>query len=494
MRPTTALPPTRFDPHELRGAIAPGKRADLLVLNDLTFATAPHRVYAAGALVAQDGTFVGEVAPETAEVAALADELRASVKLPKLSLDVFDYAFKPGEAVIDVIPGMAITGMARPESAEDYPDIVLILSESFYDFDLVTDLQADTDIMPVTKNLPNSVYGHTISPHVGGGTNSTEYEMLTSNSLILMPSITPFNWLNLYNANSVVSYLKGLGYSTMAAHPYTNSNYRRDSAWLALGFDETHFQSDFTTQETYGDRPYQTDSATYRDWETMYEAMPEDKPRFSFLVSIQSHGDYDMNDASLDIVHAATDYGDYDALMDEYLSCIKMTDAAVQELCDYFTAQYEKTGRKVIVAMAGDHAPSFVAHVADPSFAEADNELQILERSTPFFIWANYPLEHTAAATSTIDPLNRMDMVMLTPTLLQQAGLPLSDYYEYLLEMKHNTPVVTAANDYMKVDGSTAEYGADPALDEWAKGYLMLEYNNIGAHAKRDQSIFDPAE
>lgn len=56
---------------------------------------------------------------------------------------------------------------------------------------------------------------------------------------------------------------------------------------------------------------------------------------------------------------------------------------------------------------------------------------------------------------------------MLTPTLLQQAGLPLSDYYEYLLEMKHNTPVVTAANDYMKVDGTTAEYGADP---RWTSG------------------------
>ncbi len=105
------------DPHELRGAIAPGKRADLLLLDDLTFAKAPHRVYAAGALVAQDGTFVGEIAPEMAEV-ALADELRASVKLPKLSLDVFDYAFKPGEAVIDVVPGKTITGMARPESAD----------------------------------------------------------------------------------------------------------------------------------------------------------------------------------------------------------------------------------------------------------------------------------------------------------------------------------------------------------------------------------------
>lgn len=386
------------------------------------------------------------------------------------------------------------TGPATAETAQDYPDVVLILSESFYDFDLVTDLQADTDIMSVTKNLPNSVYGHTISPHVGGGTNSTEYEMLTSNSLILMPSITPFNWLNLYNANSVVSYLKGLGYSTMAAHPYTNSNYRRDSAWLALGFDETHFEDDFPTQDRYGDRPYQTDSATYKDWEKLYEAMPEDKPRFSFLVSIQSHGDYDMNDASLDIVHAATDYGEYDELMDEYLSCIKMTDAAVQELCDYFTAQYEKTGRKVIVAMAGDHAPSFVTHVADPSFAAAGNDLELLQRSTPFFIWANYPLEHTDAAVSTTDPLNRMDMVMLTPTLLQQAGLPLSDYYKYLLEMKQNTPVVTAANDYMKADGTTAVYGVDPALDAWVKGYLNLEYNNIGAHAKRDQSIFTPAD
>ena len=93
-----------------------------------------------------------------------------------------------------------------------------------------------------------------------------------------------------------------------------------------------------------------------------------------------------------------------------------------------------------------------------------------------------------------LDRFVAKSLPLLPPTLLQQAGLPLSDYYEYLLEMKHNTPVVTAANDYMKVDGSTAEYGADPALDEWAKGYLMLEYNNIGAHAKRDQSIFDPAE
>mgnify|MGYP000532585827 CR=1 FL=1 len=70
--------------------------------------------------------------------------------------------------------------------------------------------------------------------------------------------------------------------------------------------------------------------------------MPEDQPRFVFLVSIQSHGDYDMNPPEEDIVHAATDYGEYDSIMDEYLSNIYMTDRAFGELTEYLTEQYEK--------------------------------------------------------------------------------------------------------------------------------------------------------
>lgn len=372
--------------------------------------------------------------------------------------------------------------------AQDYPDIILILSESLYDFSLVTDLQADQNIFEVTKNLPNSIYGHTVSPHVGGGTNSTEYEMLTSNSLMLMPSITPFNWLNLHGANSLVTTLEDLGYATLAAHPYTKSNYRRESSWLALGFDETHFIEDFPTDETYGARPYQTDSATYRDFAALYEAMPSDRPRFGFLVSIQSHGDYAVNDPSLDLVHAGTDYGEYDSVMDEYLSCMLLTDRAFGELTDYFTDLYADTGRRVIVAMAGDHAPSFVDHVADKSIA-ATNDLQILERSTPYLIWANYPLAD-AGQTNPADPLNRMDMCLLGPTLLQQAGVPLTDYNRYLLAMKQVAPVVTAGNDYMAADGTTHLYGENADNDAWVHGYFYLEYNNIGAKAQRNQTMF----
>ena len=384
------------------------------------------------------------------------------------------------------------TPAVQTVSEQEYPDVVLILSESLYDFDLVTDTGADQDVLSVIKNTPNSIYGHTVSPHVGGGTNSSEYEMLTSNSMMLMPSITPFNWLNLYNANSVVSYLEDLGYATLAAHPYTNSNYRRNSAWLNLGFDEVYFEDSFPTKETYGNRPYQTDSATYRDFETLYEAMPADQPRFTFLVSIQSHGDYNMNDAELDLVHAATDYGEYDDLMDEYLSCIYLTDQAFGELTEYFTNLYEETGRKVIVALAGDHAPSFVTHVSDASVAP-ENDLQILQRSTPYVIWANYPLEN-AGETSANDPYNRIDMCMLAPVLAEQAGLPLTPYYSYMLAMREDVTVFTAGNDFMDASGVTHTYGENAAMDEWVHGYFALEYNNIGTHAHRNQALFTVPE
>jgi len=114
------------DPRERRGAIAPGKRADLLVLDDLSFKRAPYRVFAAGALVAEDGRFVGEIESANEDVQRLEQRLLASVALPELDRAVFDYAFEPGEAVIDVIPGNAINRIARPETADGLRRIMLI--------------------------------------------------------------------------------------------------------------------------------------------------------------------------------------------------------------------------------------------------------------------------------------------------------------------------------------------------------------------------------
>ena len=108
------------------GAVAPGKRADLLVLDDLSFSTAPYQVYAAGKLVAENGVFVGEIAPASDEVRKLEERLRGSVRLPELTEKTFSFDFAPGQAVIDIVPGLAITGEARPDSAEGLRRICLV--------------------------------------------------------------------------------------------------------------------------------------------------------------------------------------------------------------------------------------------------------------------------------------------------------------------------------------------------------------------------------
>ncbi len=79
---------------------------------------------------------------------------------------------------------------------------------------------------------------------------------------------------------------------------------------------------------------------------------------------------------------------------------------------------------------------------------------------------------------------------LLAPTLVENAGLPLTPYYQYLLALKQVAPVVTAANDYMDADGVTHTYGENAELDAWVHGYFYLEYNNIGAKATSQQNLF----
>ena len=108
-------------------------------------------------------------------------------------------------------------------------------------------------------------------------------------------------------------------------------------------------------------------------------------------------------------------------------------------------------------------------------------------------IWANYPLEN-AGETSANDPYNRIDMCMLAPVLAEQAGLPLTPYYSYMLAMREDVTVFTAGNDFMDASGVTHTYGENAAMDEWVHGYFALEYNNIGTHAHRNQALFTVPE
>lgn len=358
------------------------------------------------------------------------------------------------------------------------PDVILILNETFFDLRQVADIQTDAPYLDGIYGLDNLLSGYGLSPNAGGGTNDSEYELLSSNSLYLMPGITPFVTLDLENAKSIATHLVALGYDAAAAHSGVSSNYSRSYAYPALQFGTVQFIQDFQNLSTFAGRAYATDESVYENLIRWYEEAPEDRPRFQYLLTIQNHGDYDVLPEEMDTVHVQDDFGYYTESINEYLTQIKQSDEAFVELTRYFS----QVERPVILCMVGDHAPSFANAIASESLSDKERNLAL--RKVPLLIWANFPLEE--------QDLGTMSMNYVVPTLLDIAGIQLSPYYSYLLQMKEQVPILTSYGDYYDAQGNRYTYDTDAGqpYEELVDNYFYLEYENI--KKERHQELFQP--
>ena len=364
------------------------------------------------------------------------------------------------------------------KTENETPDIIFILNETLYDVNTIMDIETDIDYMPNIRNMPNAIKGNVIVPGLGGGTNRSEFEFLTGNSNQLTQGITPFNSLNFNNSNTVVSHLEKLGYKTWSAHPAEGMNYSRQRAYPAMGFDEVRFTEDFTEKDFYGKRPYLTDKMAYKKLLEDYEKMGEE-PRFMYLLTIQNHGNWDILDEEDYLVRTKTDLGENTNDMNEFLSCMYLSDMAFKELTD----KLSNTDRKVIVCMAGDHCPSFLS---DMLADENSEEMSLKKRATPFVIWANFPLEKTEE--------KEISLNFILPLALKTADVTLSPYYSYMVSLMEEVPVTTAFNVYVDKEGNSHSYGDKNEYFDLVNNYLYLEYNNIGSKAERKQVFFEPTE
>lgn len=358
------------------------------------------------------------------------------------------------------------------------PDVILILNETFFDLRQVADIHADQEFLHYWDTMPNAVKGYAVAPIDGGGTNCSEYELLTGNSLQLMPGITPFYVLDLENANSIASHLGKLGYETLAAHSESENSYNRLQSYPKLGFQNVRFDLDFKNKEYYGNRQYyETDESVYQNLIQWYEEMPEDKPRFLYLLTIQNHGDWNINDSSDDIIHVSNDFGDSTEKVNEYLSCIKQSDEAFKRLTDYFSS----VDRDVVICMVGDHSPYLAGAIMKEGFSEAEKSLRL--RGTPFMIWSNRELE--GADTGYIS-LNYLPSI-----ILDVAGIPSMPYYKYMGQLREKLPVVSSYGKYFDSDGNEYDYEEETMYTSAVQDYFYLEFNNLMKNL-RNQELFDP--
>lgn len=351
------------------------------------------------------------------------------------------------------------------EESNDFPDIILILNETLCDLNVYSEISESGEIFAELENISGLMSGYSVSSLIGGGTNNSEYELLTSNSMAIFNTSAPFISLNMKNSNSIVSYLKKLGYTTIAMHCGAPQNYARNSVFAEMGFDNIFLGKDaFKYHSLNGNREW-LDSDNYKDMIEIYEE-GDNTPRFLYLLTYQNHGGYEQNDASCDTVKVASDLGNMTDDVNEYLMSVQKSVTAFIDLIEY----YENQDREAIILMVGDHAPAFITELP-PREELSMTEQELAKRMVPFYVWSNSDIDTSIFG-------EYAGMTDLIPLLLKSADMPLTAYYHQIVQLHDDVPLRTSTGIYKDYENTVGNIEESMYYDE-IMNYYYLEYNNI---------------
>ena len=367
-------------------------------------------------------------------------------------------------------------GEQETERAEELPNIIAVMNESFSDLAVLGDFTVNEDYMPYLHRLQqgneNTVTGYLNVSVCGGNTANTEFEFLTGNTMAFLPQGSiPYQQYITGELDSLPSYLASLGYQTVATHPYNASGWQRDTVYPLLGFSESIFRDQYWGASQV--RKYVSDDSCVDKIIQLYEGKEEGKPLFVFNVTMQNHGGYtDLYDNFTPEIQVE---GVNSTAVSQYLSLIRLSDASLEKLIQYFSGVDEKT----IVVFFGDHQPNDT--VAAPILAKngisvknMDAEQLKLRYQVPYVIWANYDIgEETGKDTSAN---------YLAADVLRYAGVAPDAYLDYLSGLKEQYPIISA----MRVVTADGEDTDATAQKEGLADYQKLQYYQLFDHKEKE--------
>lgn len=369
-------------------------------------------------------------------------------------------------------------------------NIILIMNESLTDFSSVGDLEAEEDVLEKFHALSKSENvksGTLYVPAFGGGTCQTEYEVLTGNYVGFLP-MGSFAY-QLYTQSpehGLAESVKSQGYTAVAVHPNEASKWNRSNVYTHMGFDA------FISTENWGYecdklRWYASDKGVYDKITEICETKTPGEKLFVFGVTMQNHGSYGEENMADFVPDVTLGYQEEYPLAETFLSLEKESDQAFADLISYF----EDTEEPTMVIMFGDHWPQleegFFSQILGQDLNSLEQDLTALQQmyTTPYLIWTNY---------SSQESQEDMSANYFGAYVASAAGLQLTPYQEFLLEMKEKIPVY-GMGALRTADGSwesLEEPGETTA--RWLSDYQLLQYNNLFDRKNRAEDFFTVSE
>ncbi len=351
------------------------------------------------------------------------------------------------------------------------PNIIFVMSESFWDPTQLEKIQFDPDPMPFIRDHQT---GWLLSPTFGGGTSNVEFEVLTgfSNTFLPVGSVPYQQYVKEDQPAAMPNYLKGLGYQTLAIHPYAKWFWNRETVYQYFGFDEFLDDKSFTDPIYKG--PFISDEQVTKTIIERTEA--SDDPMFIYAVTMQNHtgyaeDKYESFDVKTTVPEGIDDV--YNVLLRSYTQGVYDADKALQQLIEHFQDSDEPTA----VVFFGDHLPAIgqdyrlykIADYVPRGAGESQWGLEDFEktRSTPLLMWNNFD--------APIPEIDRLSPNQLGPALFKMAGIEQPLYYGLLEQFSSELPALTRE---LKIDADGGLHRETPeAAKKLSKEYQLLQYD-----------------
>ncbi len=379
------------------------------------------------------------------------------------------------------VPEMSVESSVTRNEEGDYPNIIVIMDESFADFRVLGDsFYTNKQVTPfIDTMLENTIKGYAMSSVYGGNTANSEFEFLTGHSMAFLPdSSVPYQQYINDEIYSLPWVLRSYGYKCVSTHPYLESGWSRKSIYPRLGFVESTFIDDYTSPELI--RDYVSDRETFKFILDYLKRKDDGKPLFMFGITMQNHGGYsyagDNFSTDISLEGYSADY----PTVEQYLTLISETDRAVE----YLISELSEFPEDTIVLFFGDHFPGL-----NHNFFEEvhGGELETLEErmllyKVPYFIWANYDIPESYG--------NETSLNYLSVQLLETAGITFSPFYTFLDECRKVIPQINLYGFRSVASEAYISYSdASPVERDWLEQYAILQYNNLIDSENRDESF-----
>ncbi|PEV09813.1 LTA synthase family protein [Bacillus cereus] len=361
------------------------------------------------------------------------------------------------------------SGNIGSQKKKEKPNIIFVMSESFWDPTKVTNLSFSEDPVPNLHHyIENFPGGQTISPTFGGNTANVEFEALTSYSMsLLKPGSIPYQQVitNKKEIPSIPTALKKEGYYISAIHSFGRTFFKRDDVYKVLGFDK--FNAEDTMENVDIDGDYISDLAMSK--EIIAELEKQKQPTFIHAVTMQNHFPFTEGRFGENLIEiSGLENEDSKGELETYTEGLRRSDEALQ----YLIEQLDNFDRPTLLVFFGDHLPSLGTN---KSFYKENgyitNEKIPNERlamaQTPLLMYANFDMPN--------DNLGLVSPIHFSNLIFDYAGLNKSLFYQFLSEFYKEIPVL---RDELKVD-KNGEVINDltKKQKEMLEQYKMLQYD-----------------